>query len=57
MARLNELNIEKCIIPDMDLSYFISMPNLRIVYAEGSGLNDLAVRDVIVKFPSLAIFR
>ena len=57
MARLNELNIENCRIQDYDLSYFLSMPNLRIVYAEGCHLSYLAVGETIMRFPSLAIFR
>jgi hypothetical protein len=57
MARLNELNIRNCSIQDYDLSYFLSMPNLRIVYAEGCHLSDFAVGGIIARFPSLAIFR
>jgi hypothetical protein len=57
MARLNELNIENCAIGDNDLSVFMSMPNLRIVYAEGCSLSDFAIGNIIVKFPTLAIFR
>jgi hypothetical protein len=57
MPRLNELNIRNCSIQDNDLTHFLSMPNLRIVYAEDCYLSDWAVAGVIVRFPSLAIFR
>ena len=57
LVRLNELNIRNCGIQDYDLSYFLSMPNLRIVYAEGCYLSDCAVGGIIARFPSLAIFR
>jgi len=57
MALLNELNIVNCRIQDYDLSYFVSMPNLRIVYTEGCNLSDFAIKGIIARFPSLAIFR
>jgi hypothetical protein len=57
MILLNELNIVNCSIQDYDLSYFLSMPNLRIVYAESCNLSDFAIRGIIARFPSLAIFR
>ena len=57
MARLNELNIRNCGIQDYDLQYFLSMPNLRIVYAEGCYLSDYAIVGIIARLPSLAIFR
>jgi hypothetical protein len=57
MSRLNELNIRNCGIQDYALQYFLSMPNLRIVYADGCYLSDWAVGDIIARFPSLAIFR
>jgi hypothetical protein len=57
MSRLNELNITNCVVQDYDLQYFLSMPNLRIVYAEGCKMSDLAVMGVIARFPTLAIFR
>ena len=33
MKRLNELNIQNCDMQDDDLRSFLTMPNLRIVYA------------------------
>ena len=57
MARLNELNIIKCAVFDYDLNSFLTMPNLRIVYAEGCNLSDWSVGSVIARFPTLAIFR
>ena len=57
MARLNELNIVKCAVFDYDLNTFLTMPNLRIVYAEGCSLSDWAIASVIARFPTLAIFR
>jgi len=57
MKRLNELNIMNCRIYDNDIEIFLSMPNLRIVYAAGCSLNDIAVQSVVARFPMLAIFR
>ena len=57
MARLNELNIQGSGIQDYDLSYFLTMPNLRIVYAEGCNLSQLAIGQIIMRLPSLAIFQ
>jgi Leucine-rich repeat (LRR) protein len=57
MPRLNELNMMNCKILDSDLEYFLSMPNLRIVYAEGCNISDMAVYGVVSRFPMLAIFR
>jgi hypothetical protein len=57
MTSLNELNIMHCKILDGDIESFLSMPNLRIVYAEGCNLSDMAVQNVIARFPMLAIFR
>jgi hypothetical protein len=33
------------------------MPNLRIVYAAGCSISDVALFSVIARFPMLAIFR
>jgi Leucine-rich repeat (LRR) protein len=57
MPRLNELNLMNCGILDTDLEHFLTMPNLRIVYAAGCNLNDIAIQTVISRFPMLAIFR
>ena len=57
MSRLNELNLTNCVVRDHDLSHFLSMPNLRIVYAEGCNLSDYAVGGIIARFPTLAIFQ
>jgi hypothetical protein len=57
MPRLNELNLMNCGILDNDLQVFLSMPNLRIVYAEGCNLGDWAIQEMRFKFPMLAIFR
>ena len=57
MRSLNELNIKNCDIFDSDIECFLSMPNLRIVYAEGCHLSDMAIQLVISRFPMLAIFR
>jgi hypothetical protein len=57
MNKLNELNLMNCSIQDGDLEYFLSMPNLRIVYAAGCTLGDMAVQGVVARFPMLAIFR
>jgi Leucine-rich repeat (LRR) protein len=57
MSRLNELNIMHCNIMDEDLEHFLTMPNLRIVYAEGCSLNNIAIQSVVARFPMLAIFR
>ena len=56
MQRLNELNIMRSRISDKDLEVFLSMPNLRIVYAEGCPLSEYGIQNVIVRFPTLAIF-
>ncbi len=57
MSRLNELNIMNDGVLDGDLDHFLTMPNLRIVYASGCNLNDIAVQSVVARFPMLAIFR
>jgi hypothetical protein len=57
MNRLNELNLMNCGVLDNDLESFLSMPNLRIVFAAGCRLSDIAVQGVIARFPMLAIFR
>jgi hypothetical protein len=57
MLRLNELNLMHCDVTDEDLDYFLSMPNLRIVYAEGCSFSDMAVQMMTTRFPMLAIFR
>jgi hypothetical protein len=56
MRRLNELNLMRCSINDRDIEVFLSMPNLRIVYAEGCPLSDYGIQNVIMRFPTLAIF-
>jgi hypothetical protein len=56
MRRLNELNLMRCNIQDRDIEVFMSMPNLRIVYAEGCPLSDYGIQNVIMRFPTLAIF-
>ena len=57
MTRLNELNLMRCNIYDQDINVFLSMPNLRIVYAEGSALTDYGIQGIIMRFQTLAIFR
>lgn len=57
MTRLNELNLMRCDIYDQDIDVFLSMPNLRIVYAEGSPLTGYGIQNVIMRFPMLAIFQ
>jgi len=57
MRRLNELNLMRCNIQDRDIEVFPSMPNLRIVYAEGCPLTDYGIQNVIARFPTLAIFK
>lgn len=57
MQRLNELNLSRCTLHDYDLTAFLSMPNLRIVYAEGCDISDMAIGNVVARFPMLAIFR
>jgi len=56
MRRLNELNLMRCSVYDQDIEVFLSMPNLRIVYAEGCPLSDFGIQNVIMRFPTLAIF-
>jgi Leucine-rich repeat (LRR) protein len=56
MKRLNEFNIMRCPIRDSDLEPFLSMPNLRIVYAEGCNITDIGIQSVVSRFPMLAIF-
>ena len=56
MQRLNELNLMRCSVYDQDIEVFLSMPNLRIVYAEGCPLNEFGIQNVIRNFPTLAIF-
>jgi len=56
MQRLNELNLMRSRITDQDLEVFLSMPNLRIVYAEGCPLSDYGIQNVVARFPTLAIF-
>jgi hypothetical protein len=57
MSSLNELNLTNCRILDGDLDYFLSMRNLRIVYARDCNLSDIAVQNIVMRFPMLAIFR
>jgi hypothetical protein len=57
MRSLNELNLVNCAIQDRDLETFLTMPNLRIVYAAGCYLSDMAIQQTISRFPMLAIFR
>jgi hypothetical protein len=57
MGRLNELNLINCPVLDEDVLAFQTMPNLRIVYAEGCNIGDMAVLDMKTRFPMLAIFR
>jgi internalin A len=57
MSSLNELNLMNCHIQDGDLEYFLSMRNLRIVYAKDCNLSDMAVQNIVMRFPMLAIFR
>ena len=57
MRSLNELNLVNCSILDSDLEYFLTMPNLRIVYAAGCYLSDMAIQHIVSRFPMLAIFR
>jgi hypothetical protein len=56
MKKLNEFNIMRCPVRDSDLESFLSMPNLRIVYAEGCNISDLGIQSVVARFPMLAIF-
>ena len=56
MQRLNELNLMNCSVHDNEIEVFMSMPNLRIVYAEGCPLSSFGIQSVIVRFPTLAIF-
>jgi hypothetical protein len=56
MQRLNELNLMRCNVQDRDIEVFLSMPNLRIVYAEGCTLSSYGIQNVIMRFPMLAIF-
>jgi hypothetical protein len=56
MARLNELNLMRCSVYDQDIDVFLTMPNLRIVYAAGSSVSGYGVQDVVMRFPTLAIF-
>jgi len=56
MQRLNELNLMRCNIQDQDIEVFLSMPNLRIVYAEGCPLTNFGIQNVVMRFPTLAIF-
>jgi hypothetical protein len=57
MKSLNELNLMRCNIVDEDLDHFLTMPNLRIVYAEGCNLGNWAIENMKYKFSMLAIFR
>jgi hypothetical protein len=57
MKRLNEFNIIRCTVHDSDLESFLSMPNLRIVYAEGCDISPVGIQSVVSRFPMLAIFR
>jgi hypothetical protein len=56
MKRLNEFNVMRCNIRDGDLEPFLSMPNLRIVYAEGCNISDMGAQGIVSRFPMLAIF-
>jgi len=56
MQRLNELNLMRCSVYDQDIDVFLSMPNLRIVYAEGCPMSSFGIQSVIMRFPTLAIF-
>ena len=57
MARLNELNLVNCAIQDTDLELLLTMPNLRIVYAEGCNISPMAVHSITSRFQMLAIFQ
>jgi hypothetical protein len=57
MSSLNELNLSNCRILDGDLEYFLTMRNLRIVYARDCNLSDMAIQNIVARFPMLAIFR
>jgi hypothetical protein len=57
MPRLNVLNISSCRIHDSDVGTFATLPNLRIVHAEGCNLSDDAIQDLAAKIPLLAVFR
>jgi Leucine-rich repeat (LRR) protein len=57
MSSLNELNIMNDGVLDGDLEHFLTMPNLRIVYASGCSLNEIAIQSIVGRFPMLAIFR
>lgn len=57
MNSLNELNIMHCNVFDSDVEHFLFMPNLRIVYAAGGIISDMAIHNMIARFPMLAIFR
>jgi len=56
MQRLNQLNVMRCRVYDGDIDVFLSMPNLRIVYAEGTPMTDFGIQRVVSRFPTLAIF-
>jgi len=56
MPRLNELNLMNCNITDADLGYFLTTPNLRIVYAAGSNVTEMGIQSIVSRFPMLAIF-
>ena len=56
MHWLNQLNLMRCNIQDRDIEVFLSMPNLRIVYAEGSPLTNFGIQNIVSRFPTLAIF-
>jgi hypothetical protein len=55
MAWLNVLNLNNCRLVDSDLQYFLSMPNLRIVFVGGSAISTKAVEDLRKQFTELAV--
>jgi Leucine-rich repeat (LRR) protein len=57
MQKLNELNLINCNMRNVDPKYFVTMPNLRILYVHGSNLSIKAVFELKEEFPLLAVFR
>jgi len=56
MSRLNVLNIMGCSIYDKDIEVFMSMYNLRVVYARDSALTNFGIQSIVTRFSMLAIF-
>ena len=57
MQKLNQLNLINCDMSNVDVKYFVTMPNLRILYTHGSNMSDNVVYELRSKCSLLAVFK